>query len=48
MHVTVWATPMQLVFGRDSTLNAQHIADWKCIQSREQTVIVKNNIKENN
>ena len=47
IHTTMRATPMQLVFGRDSILNVQHLADWKYIQSRKQKMIVKNNIREN-
>ena len=47
IHMTTRATPMQLVFGRDSILNIKHVADWKYIQSRKQDMIVKNNIKEN-
>ena len=47
IHTTMRATPMQLVFGRDSILNVQHLADWKYIQSRKQKMIIKNNIREN-
>ena len=47
MHTTMRATPMQLVFGQDSTLNAQNAAEWKCMQCCEQTMIVKNNMREN-
>ena len=47
IHTTTRATPMQLVFGRDSILNVQHLADWKYIQTRKQNMIVKNNIREN-
>ena len=44
MHTTtVRAMPVQLAFRQDSTLNAQHVADWNHIQSCEQNVIVKNN-----
>ena len=32
IHTTTRATPMQLVFGRDSILNVQHLADWRYIQ----------------
>lgn len=47
LHTTMQATPMQLVFGRDSILNVQHLADWKYIQSRKQKLIIKNNKREN-
>ena len=33
IHTTTRATPMQLVFGCDSILNVQHLADWRYIQS---------------
>ena len=46
-HTTARATPMQLVFGRDGVPNVPHLADWKCIQSRKQTEINRNNAKEN-
>ena len=38
---------MQLVFGHNTILNIQNIADWKYIQLHKQKVINKNNIKEN-
>ncbi len=41
------ATPAQLVFGRDSILNVKHEADWKYIKQRKQTLIDKNNAREN-
>ena len=40
-------TPMQVVFGRDSIMNIQHLADWRYIQSRKQDLINLNNKKEN-
>ena len=47
IHTTTRATPMQLVFGRDSILNVQHLADWRYIQSRKQDLININNKREN-
>ena len=49
MHATVRATPVQLAFGQDSTLNVQHthMEDWKCMQSHKQNAMVKNNVCEN-
>jgi len=47
VHTTVRATPMQLVFGRDSILPIRHVADWNYIKNRKQSSINKNNIKEN-
>ena len=47
IHTATRATPMQLVFGRDAILNVQHTANWKCIQSRKQTEINRNNANEN-
>ena len=38
---------MQLVFGRDSILNVQHLADWRYIQSQKQDLININNKREN-
>ena len=34
-HTTLKATPMQLVFGRDSILNIQFQADWKRIKDQK-------------
>ena len=47
IHTTTQATPMQLVFGRDSILNISHRANWKYIIQRKQTLINKNNQREN-
>ena len=30
-HTTLQASPMQLVFGRDTILNIKHVADWEHI-----------------
>ena len=47
IHTTMQATSMQLVFGCNSILNIQHLADWRYIQSHKQDLINKNNIREN-
>ena len=47
IHTTTRATPMQLVFGRDSILNVQHLADWRYIQYQKQNLINKNTMREN-
>eukprot|EP00957_Ditylum_brightwellii_P103889 7914181-Ditylum_brightwellii.AAC.1 len=41
------ATPMQLVFGKDTILNIKHEANWKYIHERRNNLIKKNNEKEN-
>lgn len=46
-HTTLQATPGQLVFGRDMIFNIKHIADWEAIKQRKQSVINKNNAREN-
>jgi len=46
-HTTLNATPGQLVFGRDMILNITYQADWQAIRQRKQSVIKKNNEKEN-
>ena len=46
-HTTTQATPMQLVFGRDAILNVKHVHDWEEIRIKKQTLIRKNNKKEN-
>ena len=46
VHTTTQATPMQLVFGRDSILPIKFQADWELIKSRKQTMIEKNNDRE--
>jgi len=47
VHTTNRATSMQLVFGRDSILPIKFQADWDMIKSRKQTLIHKNNAREN-
>ena len=44
---TTKATPMQLVFGRDATINTRFIADWDQIRKRKQLLIEINNQREN-
>ena len=46
-HTTLQATPAQLVFGRDSILNTKFEADWNIIRQRKQSMIAKNNEREN-
>ena len=47
LHTTMRATPMQLVYGRDSIHNIRFEADWQYIKARKQHVIRKNNEREN-
>jgi hypothetical protein len=47
-HTTLQSTPGQLVFGRDMIWNTTHIANWQYIKQRKQTLINKNNKRENN
>ena len=46
-HTTLQSTPGQLVFGRDMIWDTAHVADWQYIKQRKQTLIKKNNKKEN-
>ena len=46
-HTTLKATPAQLVFGRDMVQPVTYVAEWKLIRNRKQTLIDKNNIREN-
>eukprot|EP00957_Ditylum_brightwellii_P138654 10568673-Ditylum_brightwellii.AAC.1 len=46
IHMTHKATPMQLIFRRDTILNAMHLANWWFIQDHQQNLI-KNNKWEN-
>jgi hypothetical protein len=46
-HATLQSTPGLLVFGRDMIWDTAHVADWQCIKQRKQTLINKNNKKEN-
>ena len=47
VSTTTRATPMQLVFGRDAILPIKHLADWRYITERKQTIINENNKREN-
>jgi len=47
VHATARATPTQLVFGRDTMLNASFQADWQFIKERKQRLIIQNNKCEN-
>jgi hypothetical protein len=46
-HITLQATPCQLVFGRDMIHNIAFKANWNRIQERKQDLIDKSNSKEN-
>jgi transposase InsO family protein len=46
-HTTLQASPAQLVFGRDAILNIRFEADWNRIKQRKQSLINKNNEREN-
>ena len=46
-HTTLQASPMKLVFGRDSILNIKPVADWEHIRQRKQLRINHNNKREN-
>ena len=47
VHTTMRATPTQLVFGRDAMLPIPHAANWRYIAERKQSLINKNNQREN-
>jgi hypothetical protein len=47
LHITMSATPMQLVYGRDVIHNIRFEADWQYITARRQLVIRQNNEREN-
>jgi len=47
VHTAARATPTQLVFGRDTMLNASFQADWQFIKERKQRLIIQNNKCEN-
>ena len=46
-HTTLQASPMQLVFGRDSILNIKHVFDWEHIQQLKQLQMNHNKKQEN-
>ena len=46
-HITLQASPMQLLFGRDAILNIKHVANWEHIRQRKQLRINHNNKREN-
>ena len=48
VHTTTQSMPMQLVFGRDANMNLMFNANWYLIKKREQQLINKSNVKENN
>jgi len=47
VHTTARATPTQLVFSRDTMLNASFQAHWQFIKERKQKLILQNNKREN-
>ena len=47
VHTTLNATPGQLIFCHDVILNLKHKADWQAIKQHKQTIISKNDFKEN-
>jgi transposase InsO family protein len=47
VHTTTRATPSQLVFNHDAIHNVKYKADWQLIKQRKQTLINKNNKREN-
>ena len=47
VHMTLNATPMQLVFGQDANLNVQFEANWQLIKEQKNKLIRKNNNSEN-
>jgi hypothetical protein len=46
-HAASQSTPGQLVFGRDMIWDTVHVADWQHVKQRKQTLIDKNNKREN-
>ena len=46
-HLTLDATPAELVFGRNMLLPIQFKADWEAIRARRQRLMVENNQREN-
>ena len=47
VHTTLKASPTQLVVQRDTMLNIPFTANWQQIRKRKQTLIDKNNQREN-
>jgi hypothetical protein len=46
-HMTLGASPTQLVFNRDMFLPIHYVADWTRIRLRRQKEIEKSNLREN-
>ena len=46
-HMTKYKTPGQLVFGPDTILPINYVADWRFIRQRKQAQIDKDVIREN-
>ena len=47
VHTTTQATPMQLVFRRDTIMNLRFDANWHLIKQHKQNLINQSNAKEN-
>ena len=47
LHTTTKATPMKLVFEKDTMLNIPFTANWKYIELRKKKQISKDNVREN-
>jgi len=47
VHTTACAMPTQLVFGRDTMLNASFQADWQFIKEQKQRLVIQNDKREN-
>jgi transposase InsO family protein len=46
-HAALQSTPGQSVFGQDMIWDTAHVANWQHVKQRKQTLIDKNNKKEN-
>jgi hypothetical protein len=44
---SLYASPCQLVFGRDMVINAIYLENWKALSERRRAQIRKNNINQN-
>ena len=47
VHITLVATPMQLVFGWYAILNIPHETNWQLIKKHKQELACKNDTREN-
>ena len=46
-NTTLGASPAELVFNRDMMVGTQHVANWRVIAARKQSIAEKNNQREN-